>query len=293
MKNFNPQSIGIAVTTYYPKWYQGKLRSIKHTDKVRGDLAIEFAKVCAKEGYNLVIADGNSSKSFKRTISQIKGVIFIKRRSKKRSPSKRMAIKRLSKIPGVKVIILSEPEKISLIKDCLPLLIKPILNKEADIVIPKRNQELFKKTYPDYQYESEVEGNSLYNEILRSHNLLNKEAEDYDMFFGPTVFYNTQKIKNLFMKIHKIPTGKSLKDNIVIDPEEYSNTIFFPVVLALKKKFNVRSVIVPFSYPLTQKNNEEKGQTELFIEKRKNQRLSLLVELLYFLQFIKKSHNFN
>lgn len=289
MTNFNsdPQSIGIAVTTYYPKWYKGRLRSIKHTDKVRGDLAIEFAGICSQAGYKLVVADGNSSKSFKRALSQINGIILIKRRSMKRSPSKRLAIKRLSKMPDIKVIILSEPEKVSLIKDCLPTIIKSILDRKADIVIPKRNQELFKKTYPSYQYDSETEGNNLYNEILKSHNLL-LEGENFDMFFGPNAFLNTSKFRALFLKTHKLPTGKSLKYNIVIDPEEYSNTIFFPIVLALKKKFKVKSVEVPFSYPMLQKQNEEKGQKELFLEKRKNQKLSLLVELLYFLRFISR-----
>lgn len=37
---FNPTPLAIAATTSYPKWYRGKLRSIKHTDKVRGDLAL-------------------------------------------------------------------------------------------------------------------------------------------------------------------------------------------------------------------------------------------------------------
>ena len=54
MNDFNPTDVGLAIITYYPKWYRGKLRSIKHTDKVRGDLALEFFTKATKLGYKVV-----------------------------------------------------------------------------------------------------------------------------------------------------------------------------------------------------------------------------------------------
>jgi hypothetical protein len=66
----------------------------------------------------------------------------------------------------VKAIIITEAEKNSII-DYIPLLTKPILDGQADIIIPERDVNLFKKTYPKYQYQSEIEGNKLYNEIKK------------------------------------------------------------------------------------------------------------------------------
>ena len=115
MNNFAPSSVALTVITYYPKWYRGKLRSIKHTDKVRGDLAIEFLKEASKRRYQVVIAEGKSSKTFRKVISEIPGLIIIKRRSLKRSVARRQVVKRASTLPNVKVIISTEAEKTSLL----------------------------------------------------------------------------------------------------------------------------------------------------------------------------------
>ena len=80
MNDFNPTEVSLAIITYYPKWYRGKLRSIKHTDKVRGDLALEFFSKATKLGYKVVVADGKSSKTFKKAVSGIQDLIFIRRR---------------------------------------------------------------------------------------------------------------------------------------------------------------------------------------------------------------------
>ena len=56
----DPNSIGIVATTSYPRWYRGKPRSVKDTDKIRGDLTVEFVKIARKIGYQVVIADWQS-----------------------------------------------------------------------------------------------------------------------------------------------------------------------------------------------------------------------------------------
>ena len=288
MNEFHPQTIALAVITYYPKWYQGKLRSLKHTDKVRGDLAIEFFKEAKKRGYQVVVADGMSSKTFRKTITQMPGLNIIKRRSAKRAVAKRQAILKATKLQGVKVIIATEPEKTSLITDCLPRLVNPVINSEADIVVPKRENSLFEKTYPKYMYQSETEGNKLYNEILRTHGLLG-DREDFDVFFGPRVFANNPKIVRLFTKKFQLKISKKAYLESYFDIDAYSSTLYFPIVIALKKNYKVKSVEVPFSYPKTQKENEDKGSKEYFEEKRRFQRISILVELLYFMNFLKRN----
>ncbi len=285
---FESHSIAVVTTTSYSKWYRGKLRSIKDTDKIRGDLAVEFVKIARKIGYQVVIADWQSPRTFRKELSSVAGVILIRRRSPKRSPSKRQALRKATNLSGIKAIVLTEPEKVSLVRDCIQLITEPILRGgEADIVVPKRNEELLKKTYPAYQYESEVEGNRTYNEELRSHKLIDINEDDLDMFFGPRAFSNDRKIVSLFMKRYHFSIAHASFPKWYFDAEEFSNTNFFSIVTALRKGLKVKSVEVPFKYPDTQKQNEEELD-ELFSEKRKAQRVGLIVELLNFVVYLEK-----
>lgn len=288
-REFNPAAVAIATYTYYPNWYRGKLRSIEHTDKVRGDLALSMISEARRRGYQIVIADWKSSENFKQELSKINGAIIIRRRSPRRSPSKRQAIRKARSVPGIKVIIPTEPEKVSLVKDCIPHIANPILEGKTDIVIPKRNDKLFKKTYPAYQYTSEVEGNRTYNKELRSHKLIGIHEQDFDMFFGPRAFSNTQRVVSLFLKRYRIGVKHISFPKWYFEEEELSNTNFFPIIEALKLGLKVKSVEVPFKYPETQKKNEDRGSKEVFFEKRKAQRIGLIVELLYFVTFLKRS----
>jgi hypothetical protein len=281
----DPPQIAIAVTTYYPKWYTGKLRSIKHTDKIRGDLALEFSRICSSLGYHLVVADAKSTTTFIKTLSEIPNIIVKKSKNQKRSPQKRLAFQIAAKISGVKVIIATEPEKVSLLEN-IGRIAEPILKNKADIVVPKRNNKLFGQTYPSYMYESETIGNNLYNEFLKLYKLMPQKSQDLDMFFGPRAFKNEKRILKLFMKKHKLKVGRLALPAEYFDPEQLSNTSFFPIVEALKKKLRVESVEVPFTYPKLQKQNESQGNLEFFEEKRKAQRLSLILELVHFLSTI-------
>ena len=278
----NPSRIALAITTYYPKWYSGKLRSLKHTDKIRGDLALEFCQKATSLGYHVVCSDAKGAKTFHNKRKQIQGLTLCQLKQHKRSPSKRHAYKIAAQIPGVKVIIGTEPEKVSLI-DSVEEIAKPMLEDKADIVVMKRNDKLFRDSYPTYMYESETEGNKLYNEFLKLYKLLPQKSPDLDMFFGPRAFRNEKKILKLFMKKHEVKVGKLTLPKEYFDPEQLSNTSFFPIIEALKKKLRIESVEIPFKYPKLQKQNESQGNLEFFEEKRKAQRLSLILELVHFL----------
>ena len=62
--------------------------------------------------------------------------------------------------------------------------------------------------------------------------------------------------------------------------------MFFPVILAQKKKLNIKTVTVPFQYPLVQKKNEEVMEMSLFLEKRRNQRVGILASVMHFIGFL-------
>lgn len=232
------------------------------------------------------MVDGESSKTFHKEIKKIPGIFVIKRRGYKRSPARRLALKKAEKLFRIKVIIITELEKVSLVADNISQVVRPILDDAADIVIPKREEKIFKATYPDYMYQSEIEGNGMYNEALRINGLLSSLDEDLDTFFGPRVLKNDLKIVSLFTRQYRINTMGSLFDTFLYDTEEYANALYFPIVLALKKRVRVKSITILFKYPETQKANEEKGQRQLFIEKRKSQRLAILIELLHFVYYL-------
>lgn len=283
--SINPKTIAFAMITFYPKWYNGKLRSLSQTDKIRGDLALKFIQKASYMGFQLVLADGKSSKSFQRQLKSFSNITLIKKLSPKRSPAKRQAFKAASKIEDVKVIVTCEPEKISIL-DSVPLYVKPILENMADIVVLKREENLFKKTYPDYMYQSETEGNKLYNEQLITHHLISKE-EKLDMFFGPRAFNNNSKILSLFLKkFHFQRNLKFLEE--YFDPEEYANAIYFPILIALQKGLRVKSIEIPFAYPKLQKMNETIGAKEFFMEKRKAQHIGTLIDLMYLLNHLQR-----
>lgn len=286
MSGIIPSDVAIVGITYAKKWYAGRLKSIKHTDKIRGDLQLYSLKFAAGVGYRIVIVDGGSAKTFIKELKKINGLSLLQAKIPKRSPNRRKAIFKASTIGGVKAIVMTEIEKTSVITDCVDKIVEPIINGEADLVLPKREQELFKKTVPDYMYESENEGNFLYNEALRSHGLLSAHQEDLDVFFGVRVFRNDpQLLKTLLSKYESNPFD-SLLGHKLFDVEEYSNAQFFPVVRALQKKLKVVSVTIPFLYPKTQMENESKGEREIFVLKRRFQRLTILVELMHFLGYI-------
>lgn len=286
-RTFEPSSIAFALLTYFPKWYQGKIQSIKHTDKIRGDLCLEFIQKAVKAGYQVVVIDGKSSKTFQHELHTFPTIHIRKRLAAKRSPNRRQSFQIASKIPGVTVIFSTEAEKVSIL-DYVAELTTPIFEGKADIVVPKREDKLFKSSYPSYMYESEVEGNNLYNQHLRLSKLLPDTADDLDMFFGPRVFRNDPNILSLFMKKFNLRIHHMHLPKDYFDPEEYSNASYFPIISALKKKLRVVSVEIPFVYPKMQKENEEVGELQVFIEKRKAQRLSLLLDLMYFLNSFKK-----
>lgn len=287
-QRIDPCTIAITLITQYPRWYQGKLRSIKHTDKIRGDLALTFIQKAAEGKYHVIVADGKSSKSFRKKVGSITGIRLIKRTNHKRAPCRRQTIQAAKKLPCVKVIIASEPEKVSLL-DFIPQLVTPILYGTAHIVIPKRQIEEFKRSYPPFQFASETEGNNLYNEYLRLHKLLHEKNEDLDLFFGPRVYRNDPKVISLILKRAYFQLGNHTFPKEYFDPEELSNASFFPIVLALKNHLHVVSCTIPFVYPPLQKENEEIGEKEEFEEKRRFQKLGLLVELMHFMSSLDKT----
>lgn len=89
------------------------------------------------------------------------------------------------------VICFTEPEKVDLMNH-MTLLAKPILDGATDVVIPTRNDEFFRQTYPMEQYHSESFGN-LHFDLLAKHfeGFQQEGAKKLDWLFGPFAFKAT------------------------------------------------------------------------------------------------------
>ena len=286
MDNVIPSEIALVGITFQPKWYKGRLKSVKHTDKIRGDLILYATRFAAGVGYKVVLVDGGSAKTFVSELKGIRGIKLFQSRLPHRSPNRRKAIHEASKIQDVKAIVMTELEKVTLVTDCMALITAPIIHSDVDLVIPKRDIALFKKTYPHYMFESEVEGNILYNEEMRANGLLSVHEEDLDVFFGPRVFKNDPKLLHLLFSHYEAHPFDVITQHHLFDLEEYSNSQFFPVVKALMQKKRIKSVVVPFVYPEKQKENEDRGEKDLFVIKRQYQKLTIIVELMHFLGYM-------
>lgn len=278
----DPPSIAVTAITLYPDWYAGEPKSIRDTNKIRGDLALESIRKAIQLGYRVVIADGPSSQEFKENLADL-GVEVLRRDKLERSVGGRQAIEKASVLDGVKVIIKTEPEKVSFIEDCILQTALPIIEGRADIVVPKRNEELNVQTYPEYMHASEARANRQYNNLLHRVGLLPQD-KSLEFFFGPIVLKNDPHVIALFMEQYDFQ-GPRVGGRKYAQPEEWSDIQLFPIVKALFLGLRVEGVEIPFRYPEKQKENEEANK-EGFAEKRKQQRVGLVTELIHYIRLL-------
>lgn len=276
--------VALASATFYPSWPADEV------DKVRGDLAIQTTSEIKKRGFSLFISDSGSSESFLSKISG-SGCNIYMQKNRGLSACRRKALTQASLKKNTLAIGLFELEKISFIKDCFLQSVQPILENQADLVVPKRDEKSF-LSYPDYQVASEKLLNSLLaseiiNALKRNGKPIPPKIFDIDFLFGPKVILNKPNILDLFMDKY---TSKNLSDERKFQCEIWANALFFPLIVALYKGLRVISVPVPYLHPKSQTLLE--SGNSLFIRKRKYQFNSLhsaIKELILLLENNRKS----
>lgn len=283
----NPRDVAIATATFYPKYGQD------HLETVRGNLALRNLQLALQRGFNVVTIDGGSSDLFK-TLAESGGVNLFPEMQKGMSPSRRQAYREAFRLVAKEtgVVIWQEPEK-NLIgdeektPDCIQAIIRPLLLGEADLVVPKRNEALFRLTYPEYQYRSETEGNKRFNRFLRDTGVL-KEGPDLDVFFGPKAFRATPELLTLFLQMYDFDKSRISGVQKFANPENYFDATMLPVVDALIQGRRVLSVEVPFMYPSEQKHIEEsydQATLDIMVKKRRAQFFGIIDELIHYLTY--------
>ena len=270
---FNPQSLAVVSTVHYPKWYNGEINwnnTESLSDKVRGDLALEMINEAKNQNYQVTIVDSGASPTFTQKLGDLKIRVFSEEKGGM-STGRQQGFREASllsyaengKQKLVEAICWLEPEKISIISDCLSKAVEPILSGQADIVIPKRRINEFEETYPDYQVKYERDSNRLWNQMLRKFGILGHDQEDLDVWFGPRIFRNTPEIAQIFLTKYKYDKDQNAigSSQDAYKPGRYPNATFFPVIAALFDKFRVVSIEVPYRHPLEQtkmeKDNDE------------------------------------
>ncbi len=274
------QQVGIATTTLYPTWRSGEGGPIT-SDKVRGDLALTTAGLAAAQGYKFVVVDGGSSEEFKKAL-EATGVVVEAQSEPGMSAGRRQAFESVSKLDGVKVICWTEPEKVSMVRDCLIEPAKLILEDKADLIIPSRDGDGF-GTYPDYQVKFEKESNKAWNGILRRHHLLDDHAEQLDAWIGPRIFKNEPGLVSLFEDRYEF-VGERQSGLTKDHPDLWSNAIFLPIIAALARKYRVQSVPVAYKHPAQQTAIEQDSPE--FQAKRALQQKSILIATVHFIRLL-------
>lgn len=285
---FKPESIAVVLTTFYPQWYKGELKSISDTDKVRGDLALQTIAGGTEKGYSIVVGDAESSPEFITELGRIPDITFFKREEVARGVGRRQGYLKAKQIDGIKGILRVEAEKVSVVSKLTSRIMGPILRGEADIVVPMRNDDIWRLTHPAYMRASEIRANKKYNDILHIVGLLSQDVS-LEWFFGPVAFANKPEILDLFLEKYEFTSFSKYEAGISLSPEDWSNSMLFPVVKALYLGLKVISVEIPFEYPSTQRQNEETavaGSLDKFIAKRNHQRQKILTELIHFIRLL-------
>lgn len=277
----DPRSIALVTTTFYPNWYPGSPSESENSDKVRGDLALRMLSEARGKGFQLVVVDGVNNQRFKEALRRI-DINPLPEIDKGMSASRQQGFREAHILEGVKVICWLEPEKVSISRDCLPEAVIPILKGETDIVVPKRNEDLFKETYPDYQVRFEQDSNRIWNAILRKYGLRSKSDPDLDVWFGPKFFRNDPAILSIFTDKYSFEPNPDLVHHKIIKPELWPNVISFPIIVALHNGFRVLSLEVPYKHPAEQTTLEQ--SSDEFRRRREVQQRNIILSSEFFVR---------
>lgn len=281
-QEINPRSIAIVTTTFY-KTFSGENRDTSDDDELRGELALKTLSLAKEKGYQIALVDGGSSSAFLEQLQRA-GITPSSQKIAGMSESRQQGFEEASKLEGVEFICWIEPERISIIKDCLLEAVRPLRDGRADVVVPKRDSESL-KTYPDYQAESEQRANKIWNAILKKQGLLPEEAEDLDVWFGPKLFKNDPELVKIFLERYEFKK-RNLKLDEIVRPGMWSNSNFFPIVNALAKGYRVMSVSVPYRHPAEQTRLEQ--DSDEYRRKREAAFRDITTSAIHLVRLLKK-----
>lgn len=287
----NPREIAFATATFYRAWEPSTadaVRDATDVDGIRGDLALKTLTAAKLNGFQIAVVDGGSSVAFRKALTETIGKPASDEEQKGMSPSRRQVFGEAATLDGVKVIAWVEPEKVTMAAgDNLFRAALPILQGQADVVIPKRDEFAF-IAYPYYQTNWEKESNRQFNRLLKENGLLPEDSEDLDMWFGPRLFRNDPNVLKLFTyqweRDNMYPAQQNgttiWEHDAEMNPDLWAGAIFLPVIAQLyKDKLDLKpprvvGVEVDYIHSEEQKRTEQNSPT--FQTKREQQSRNIL-----------------
>lgn len=283
-EDIDPHSVALATITFFPGWQPGEVSQGQDMEsKIRGDIGLQTLREAKENGYQVLVVDGGSSNSFKEALTNL-GVVVRPQLKKGYSAGRQQSYTEASQLDGAKIILSTEAEKFSVIHDCLfDDAIKPLLQGDADIVLLKRDEQAF-ATYPPEQVVFEKKANKLWNDIMKKHGLLFKDAEDLDIWFGPRLFRNDPAIVNYFLQNYAFEKRDGNKLDQITEPSTWSNALFLPIAVALHDGAGVGSFTVPYRHPTTQTAME--SHDSKFIRRRDVQYKSILRSTMHLIRLL-------
>ena len=195
--NETDSSTVLVTVTYYP-----------NISDIRFPLAIELCKLAAANKVRTVIVDDSPDHAAVRDALEQMGNGYVKvfQQDKTIYQGKGGALRQAiyyarellkeihnndNNVLNKTAICFAEPEKVDIVNH-IHLITKPILGGDADIVVPTRNEELFRQTYPIEQYHSEKFGNLHFDSLAKEFKgFQTTNAQQLDWLFGPFAFHTS------------------------------------------------------------------------------------------------------
>ena len=285
----HPESLAVVTTTFYPDWYSGDLNSPDHTDKIRGDLALQLLTQSQELGHSTLVVDGGDEGSDFRSALNELDVQVLTQKERGMDPARQEAFQAAAELDQVKIIAWSEPEKISfLTPTCLWQATQAMLKEGCDLVVPARDEESF-STYPAAQVAYETRANTRFNHLLRISDLLPPNDPDLDAWFGPRIF--RKEFLPYFMGRYQFEasSGAAADFHSHVNTGASNSATFFPIIRALHEGKKVGSVTIPYRHPGIQTDNEVDNPA--MDDKRHIQYMSIVTASLHYIQSLRDSSN--
>lgn len=295
-EKLKPGQVAVVSATRYSEYHSGN----NGTDTVRGDLALSNIENYLIKGYSVFLIDKESSPEFLLRINKLKkehSGLFVQPQVSEQSGS---SIPRLEGIemalkekPGSQIICLVESEKP--LVDSIPLMIKPIVEKEADIVLSDRgirwkpigDEVTDFRNYTHIQAGMERQVNVRITRELKDAGLLEKNTPVIDLMNGTRVIKNDPNLVELLRIAARFKVPKESKVKGWVKPEDYGIS-YYSIPLALTLGYKVGQVNIDFQYPETQRQNEEGSPN--FYKKRLGHYMDIPTAMSIIIEFLAK-HN--
>ncbi|KAJ1455963.1 hypothetical protein M885DRAFT_518864 [Pelagophyceae sp. CCMP2097] len=211
-------------------------------DDVRLKCCLDFLSQAKAAGLRVVVVDASPVEAVRAAMRSAGAHLVTKQQAVgKKGAALREALALARDVGGADDCFLcwQEPEKADMARHWAA-----VVSAAADVLVPMRNDELFRETYPVEQYHSESYANHYISLVAKAHGFF----VPLDWHFGPFAF-------------------RSEHAHFWLDHAgELWDAQLVPIISAIHRGLNVVSVPVHFSAPAVMKLEEEGSL--VFVEKR-------------------------